>query len=141
MCTKSLFLFPKLPNRAKFAYNSCNLTFASAHHILEKYCICSVLLPGSLHRTDCSTAEIPSDKFLHFAIDCCLLEVRAVRRGVFDGEAGKHFRGPFVWNLADTFAKGNAADSCLSSILIYICSMNCEFWEQRFNRHFAKAPA
>ena len=115
MYKRSFFILPKLPNRAKFAYNSCNLTFASAHHILEKYCICSVLLPGSLHRTDCSITEIPSDKFLHFAIDCCLLEVRAAHHGVCAGKADKLFREPFVCYFAGTFTKGNAADSCLSS--------------------------
>ena len=30
-----------------------------------------------LHCADCSVAEIPSDKFLHFTMDCCFLEVRA----------------------------------------------------------------
>ena len=88
----------------------------------------------------CPAAEIPSDEFLHFVMDCCFLEVRATLAEC-SPESATGFFTDFCVLLAGGFAKGNAADSCLSSILPYNRSVDCEFWEQRFNRHFTKAPA
>ena len=93
-----------------------------------------------LRRADCSAAEIPSDGFLHFTMVCCLLEVRASLAEWSPESVTCIFAG-FCVLLAGIFAKGNAVDSCLSSLSAYDCSVDCEFWEQRFNRHFAKAPA
>ena len=89
---------------------------------------------------DCSAAEIPSDKFLHFTFACCLLEFRATL-AERSPESATGFFADFCVLLAGGFAKGNAVDSCLSSLSAYDCSVDCEFWEQRFNCHFAKAPA
>ena len=94
----------------------------------------------ALRRTDCSTAEIPADKFLHFTFACCLLEVQANLAECSPGRQTCIF-ADFCVLLAGGFAKGNAVDSCLSSLSAYDCSVDCEFWEQRFNCHFAKAPA
>ena len=44
---------------------------------MPQFCICPVLPCSMLYSADCSTVEIPSDEFLHFSMDCCLLEVRA----------------------------------------------------------------
>ena len=92
------------------------------------------------HSADCSTAEIPTDEFLHFAMNSCLLEVRATLAEC-SPESATGFFADFCVLLAGGFAKGNAADRCLSSLRFYLQGVNCEFWEQRFNRHFAKAPA
>ena len=93
-----------------------------------------------LHRADCSAAEIPANGFLHFAFACCLLEVRTTL-AERSPESATCIFADFCVLLARGFAKGNAADSCLSSMFSIINSVNCEFWEQRFNRHFAKSPA
>ena len=42
--------------------------------------------------------------------------------------------------LADVFAKGNAVDSCLSSLPTFCRSVDCEFWEQRFIATLQKRP-
>ena len=104
-----------------------------------KFYISSVLLLSVILRADCSAAEIPSDGFLLFAMDCCLLEVRATLAEC-SPESATGFFTDFCVLLAGGFAKGNAVDSCLSLLLLYSRSKDCEFWEQRFNRHFAKAP-
>ena len=70
-----------------------------------------------LRRADCFAAEIPADGFLHFMIDCCLLEVRANLAECSPGRQTCIF-ADFCVLLAGGFAKGNAADSCLSSMLL-----------------------
>ena len=82
-----------------------------------KYCICSVLPRNMFPRSDCSAAEIPSNGFLLFAMDCCLLEVRATLAEC-SPESATGFFADFCVLLAGGFAKGNAADSCLSSMLL-----------------------
>ena len=67
---------------------------------------------------DCSTAEIPTDGFLHFAMDSCLLEVRATLAEC-SPESATGFFADFCVLLAGGFAKGNAVDSCLSSLSTY----------------------